>query len=67
MSGLSTDQLEPAGGTPSLARTLADIHEVPGWLHDEQAGRLWDAARRVPEGGDSNRGRESDLSRAEFK
>jgi hypothetical protein len=27
------------------------VRDVPGWLRDEQARRLWDAARRVPEGG----------------
>jgi hypothetical protein len=36
---------------PSFQQTLRDLRDVPGWLRDAQAERLWDAARRVPEGG----------------
>jgi predicted O-methyltransferase YrrM len=32
---------------PDLASTLAAIHGVEGWLSDDQARRLWEAARRV--------------------
>jgi predicted O-methyltransferase YrrM len=32
---------------PGLAATLADISAVEGWLSDDQARRLWEAARRV--------------------
>ena len=35
----------------SLERTLDTVRNVPGWLHDAQATRLWDAAGRVREGG----------------
>lgn len=35
----------------SFERTLVSVRDIPGWLRDEQARRLWDAAGRVPEGG----------------
>lgn len=35
----------------SFERTLEEVREVPGWLHDGQARCLWDAAGRVPDGG----------------
>ena len=38
-------------GQASFERTLAEVRDVPGWLGDEQARRLWDAAGQVPEGG----------------
>ena len=38
-------------GLASIDRTLGEVREVPGWLRDQQARRLWDAAARVPEGG----------------
>jgi predicted O-methyltransferase YrrM len=34
-----------------FAATLARLNGVEGWLSDEQARRLWDAALRVPAGG----------------
>jgi predicted O-methyltransferase YrrM len=33
------------------AEVLAAVRHVSGWMTDAQAGRLWDAARRVPPGG----------------
>lgn len=36
---------------PQLQQLLGTIADVDGWMTDAQAGRLWDAARRVPEGG----------------
>jgi predicted O-methyltransferase YrrM len=36
---------------PDLASTLAAIDSVEGWLSEDQARRLWEAARRVPAGG----------------
>ena len=38
-------------GRASFQHTLDAVRDVPGWLRDEQASRLWDAAGRVPEGG----------------
>jgi Methyltransferase domain len=38
-------------GSYSFERTLDSVRDVPGWLRDEQARRLWDAAGNVPEGG----------------
>lgn len=35
----------------SFEATLDRLRDVPGWLRAEQARRLWDAAGRVPEGG----------------
>jgi hypothetical protein len=37
--------------TTSFERALDAMRDVPGWLRDEQARRLWEAAGRVPEGG----------------
>jgi hypothetical protein len=39
------------GSSATLAGTLTDLHDVAGWLSDEQAARLWQAAARVPQGG----------------
>jgi predicted O-methyltransferase YrrM len=36
---------------PSFDSTLAELRDIPGWLHDSQAMRLWDIARRIPEDG----------------
>jgi hypothetical protein len=38
-------------GRFSFERTLQEVRDVPGWLRDNQAERLWDAASGVPEGG----------------
>ena len=38
-------------GQFSFERTLDDVRDVPGWLRDEQARRLWAVARTVPDGG----------------
>jgi predicted O-methyltransferase YrrM len=35
----------------SREETLRDVREVPGWLRNEQAKRLWDIAAQVPDGG----------------
>jgi predicted O-methyltransferase YrrM len=34
-----------------LRRVLAELEEVPGWLSDQQAGRLFERALTVPAGG----------------
>jgi predicted O-methyltransferase YrrM len=36
---------------PDLPSTLAAVDSVEGWLSEDQARRLWEAARRVPPGG----------------
>jgi predicted O-methyltransferase YrrM len=35
----------------SFEQTFREVRGVPGWLRDEQARCLWDAASNVPEGG----------------
>ena len=35
----------------SFEQTLREVRDVPGWLHDEQAKRLWGAAANTREGG----------------
>ena len=35
----------------TFADTLLDVAEVEGWMTPGQARLLWDAAQRVPEGG----------------
>ena len=37
--------------TESLSDILEAVRDVPGWMTDEQARRLWAAAAQVPEGG----------------
>ncbi len=45
---MSASAAQPAtGGEPELGRALALVEKVEGWLTDDQAGRLWEAARRV--------------------
>ena len=35
----------------TFEQTLREVRDVPGWLHDDQAKRLWDAATNAREGG----------------
>jgi predicted O-methyltransferase YrrM len=36
--------------TSAFDQTLIAVRDVPGWLHDEQARRLWEAARDLIDG-----------------
>jgi predicted O-methyltransferase YrrM len=41
----------PAAAPPGLAETLRTVRDVPGWMTDAQAARLWAAAQRAPRDG----------------
>jgi SAM-dependent methyltransferase len=43
--------LERRPGADGLLAVLERVRDVPGWMSDDQAARLWAAAGRVPAGG----------------